>query len=61
MAIYVFCVLAGNSLGNTNMSFMLDGHIVGIFARLALTDEEYGVLIHSDSLLATGPHELTIT
>ncbi|KAF9456992.1 hypothetical protein BDZ94DRAFT_1176526 [Collybia nuda] len=62
-AIYVYCVLVGEFfLGDTDMTFVLDGQAIGHFTEEAPSgaDYEYNVLAFSDSSLPPGSHELKI-
>ena len=68
-AIYVYCILADQpwSLAGTNMSFTLDGEVVGFFTHIPDSNAkgyEYNQLVYSNSSLSVSPsaeHQLTIS
>ncbi|OCH86687.1 hypothetical protein OBBRIDRAFT_211430 [Obba rivulosa] len=65
-ALYVFCVLAHTSSpldGQTDMTFTVDGRVVGTFAEQpnGSPSVDYGVPVFSIDNLSPGPHQFTLT
>lgn len=64
-AVYVFCALAlttAGPSGNSDMTFTIDGQVVGNFVRPApnLPGYEPNFLVYSNDLLPPGPHVMGI-
>lgn len=61
---YVLCAIAqlGSHSTNSNMTFLIDGKVAGIFSRASSgpAGYEYNVTVFSETSLIPGPHNLTI-
>ncbi|KAK0472180.1 hypothetical protein IW261DRAFT_1509424 [Armillaria novae-zelandiae] len=64
-AIYVMCILAQTTTsptGNSDMSFYIDGNLVGQFIKAAPGESgfEYNVSVYSNSSIPPGQHSFTV-
>ncbi|KAF5377227.1 hypothetical protein D9615_006346 [Tricholomella constricta] len=64
-AVYVVCILARTTsgpTGNSDMTFLIDGDIVGTFVKPApgTTGFDYNVTVYSNTSLAPGTHTITV-
>ncbi|EMD41434.1 hypothetical protein CERSUDRAFT_89999 [Gelatoporia subvermispora B] len=64
-ALYVYCIIAHSSVspdGNTDMTFMIDNHIVGgyMVPPTGQTAYDYNVLVYSNDTLPLGFHTFTL-
>ncbi|KAF8213577.1 hypothetical protein K438DRAFT_2009737 [Mycena galopus ATCC 62051] len=57
-AVYVYCALSPNA--NSDMTFFLDGAVVGNFVQPAVDEFQYGVLVYSNPSITPGLHTLTL-
>ncbi|KAH6916756.1 hypothetical protein BKA70DRAFT_310947 [Coprinopsis sp. MPI-PUGE-AT-0042] len=65
-AIYVYCALAKTTsapFGNSDMTFYIDGDLVGAFFRMApgTPGYEYDVLVYQNTSIPEGQHTFTLT
>ncbi|KAJ7124784.1 hypothetical protein C8R43DRAFT_34309 [Mycena crocata] len=61
-AVYVFCALARANIGNSDMTFYLDGVVVGAFAKPAIGSAgfDYAAPVYANVNIPPGLHTLTV-
>ncbi|KAJ6519372.1 hypothetical protein C8R45DRAFT_918412 [Mycena sanguinolenta] len=61
-AVYVYCALSRSPNANSDMTFFLDGVVVGQFIKTSVGSAgfDYSVLVYANSSIPSGPHTLTL-